>query len=178
MASGLYNTCRHRPTFFPSQDSKSSEEKRKAERLAARESDGQAEKAQESLVPEEVIAGSNEDNDDTADVTATVYNCEICDFVRKKESGLNIHMSKKHLLIEQLDGNVELNESDGEESDEYDIAKDPNYELRTYLSYAECECCTFSPVSCGRKVSTAWISKDTPRWKNQILPFKPGYFLE
>ena len=46
-------------------------------------------------------------------------------------------MSKKHLLIEQLDGNVELDESDGEESDEYDIAKDPNYELRTYLSYAE-----------------------------------------
>ena len=116
---------RHRsPSYLKRQ------ERRKAERLAARESNDQAEKSQESLVTEEVIADSNEDNDDTADVTATVYNCEICDFVSKKESGLIIHMSKKHHLIEQLDGNVELDESNGEESDEYDIAKDPNYELR------------------------------------------------
>ena len=40
-----------------------------------------------------------------------------------KESGLNIHMSKKHAKIEQLEGNVENSESD-EESDNYDIAKD------------------------------------------------------
>ena len=71
-------------------------------------------------------------------------------------------MAKKHAKIEQLDGNVENFESD-EESDKHDIAKDPNYEHRTYLT---------------RKVSTAWISKDTPKWKNQILSFKPGYFLE
>ena len=42
-------------------------------------------------------------------------------------------MSKKHAKIEQLDGNVENSESD-EESDNYDIAKDPNYEHRTYLT--------------------------------------------
>ena len=42
-------------------------------------------------------------------------------------------MSKKHAKIEQLDGNVENFESD-EESDKYDIAKDPNYEHRTYLT--------------------------------------------
>ena len=54
----------------------------------------------------------------------------------------------------------------------------PNYELRTYLSYASCECCAFSQTSCGRKVSTAWIKRGTPRWNNQILPFKPGHYLE
>ena len=47
----------------------------------------------------------------------------ICDFVSNKESGLNIHMAKKHAKIEQLEGNVENSESD-EESDNYDIAKD------------------------------------------------------
>ena len=70
-------------------------------------------------------------------------------------------MSKKHAKIEQLEGNVENSESD-EESENYDIAKDHNYEHRTLT----------------RIVSTAWISKDTPKWKNQILSFKPGYFLE
>ena len=72
---------------------------------------------------EEVIVDSNEDNDDTEEVTATIYICKICNFVSNKESGLNIHMSKKHAKIEQLEGNVENSESD-EESDNYDIAKD------------------------------------------------------
>ena len=34
----------------------------------------------------------------------SAYNCEICNFVSKMESELRIHMSKKHVVIEQLDG--------------------------------------------------------------------------
>ena len=55
-------------------------------------------------------------------------------------------MSKKHAKIEQLDGKVDNSKFDVE-SDDNDIAKDSNHELRTYLTYAEYECCTFSAVS-------------------------------
>ena len=32
------------------------------------------------------------------------FKCELCDFVSNKATGLNIHMSRKHTTIEQLDG--------------------------------------------------------------------------
>ena len=169
---------RHRsPSYLKRQ------ERRKAARLAEevtrKENDAQAERAQKDSTEEvcDISDHSNVNKNDDEEAAASAFKCEICDFETKKESGLRIHMSKNHAVIEQLDGNVEIEKSDAE-SEEYDIAKDPNYELRTYLSYASCDCCTHSPVSCGRKVSTAWITKGTPRWKTQILPFKPGYLLE
>ena len=160
------------------------QERRKAARLAAEvpsnKNDNETEKVSESIQTEEVsnvAEDCNKDNTEAEEVKTAVFNCEICDFNSNKESGLRIHMSKKHAIIEQLDGNIEVDESDSE-NEEYDISKDPNYELRTYLSYASCECCAFSQTSCGRKVSTAWIKRGTPRWSNQILPFKPGQLLE
>ena len=90
-----------------------------------------------------------------------------------RELGLNIHMTKKHATIEQLDGNddaeSECDESnpDCTESDDYDIEKDPNYVLRTYLSTTDN----------GRVVRTVWLPRGTPRWNNQILPFEPGHIL-
>ena len=161
------------------------QERRKAARLAAEVSCNQnddCKEASKSELTEEVSEVPKDDNADTKEteeVQPAEYICEICDFVTNKDSGVRIHMSKKHVTIEQLDGNVEDVESDPESecaSEEYDISKDPNYELRTYSSYASCECCTFSAVKCGRKVSKAWISKSTPRWKSQILPFKPGFY--
>ena len=91
----------------------------------------------------------------------------MCDFVSNKKSGLNIHMSRKHAVIEQLDGIAWWYDKLDPESDDYNIAEDPNYEQRTFLSYC----------SSGRKVSTMWIRKGAPRWGNQILPFEPGHIL-
>ena len=78
-------------------------------------------------------------------------------------------MSRKHAVIEQLDDITDINGCDelDAETDEYDIAKDLNYEQRIFLSYC----------SSGRKVSTMWIRKGAPRWGNQILPFEPGHIL-
>ena len=41
------------------------------------------------------------------DAVQASFDCEICDFKSNRESGLKIHMSKKHATIEQLDGNTE-----------------------------------------------------------------------
>ena len=74
-------------------------------------------------------------------------------------------MSRKHAVIKQLDGIADTSGYDilDPESDNYNIAKDPNYEQSTFLSYC----------SSRRKVSTTWIRKGAPRWSNQILPFEP-----
>ena len=68
-------------------------------------------------------------------------------------------------MIKQLDGIADISGYDklDPESDDYNIAKDPNYKQRTFLSYC----------SSGRKVSTMWIRKGAPRWGNQILQFEP-----
>ena len=47
-------------------------------------------------------------SDDKAQVDNSSWNCEICDFRCKKETSLNAHMSRKHPVIEQLDGNSSL----------------------------------------------------------------------
>ena len=53
------------------------------------------------------------------------FNCEICDFKSNKESGLKIHMSRKHPVLEQIDGNTEQPE---EFETEFDV------EIEDYLS--------------------------------------------
>ena len=54
---------------------------------------------------------------------AIEFKCEICDFSSNKESGLNIHMSRKHAVLEQIDGNIEqpqeLNTEYNEEIEDY-----------------------------------------------------------
>ena len=37
------------------------------------------------------------------------FHCLICDFVSSWETGLQIHMIKKHSIVEQVDGNATLN---------------------------------------------------------------------
>ena len=46
-------------------------------------------------------------------------------------------MSRKHAVIKLLDGIADTSGYDilDPESDDYNIAKDPNYEQRTFLSY-------------------------------------------
>ena len=57
---------------------------------------------------------SNVNKNDDEEAAASAFKCEICDFETKKESGLRIHMSKKHAVIEQLHGNVEIDVYDTE----------------------------------------------------------------
>ena len=47
--------------------------------------------------------------------------CELCDYASNHERGLNIHMSRKHTMIEQLDGVIDKDEtgSEFEESDNH-----------------------------------------------------------
>ena len=47
------------------------------------------------------------------------FKCELCDFVSNKATRLNIHMSRKHTTIEQLDGTADedLQDDDQEKSE-------------------------------------------------------------
>ena len=49
------------------------------------------------------------------------FKCELCDFVSNKERGLNIHMSRVHTKIEQIDG--VLDESQLEDKQEQEISE-------------------------------------------------------
>ena len=44
----------------------------------------------------------NADTKETEVVQPAEHDCEICDFVSNKESGVRIHMLKKHVTIQQL----------------------------------------------------------------------------
>ena len=51
---------------------------------------------------------ASEKNDKVAEQAS--FDCELCDFVSKRKSGLAVHMSRKHPNLEQLDGNSSLSE--------------------------------------------------------------------
>ena len=40
------------------------------------------------------------------------FSCDICDFTSNWANGLNIHMTRKHDKVEQLDGCVDVEEDD------------------------------------------------------------------
>ena len=58
----------------------------------------------------------NENVRDTEEVTPNKregnFSCEFCEFKGLREIGLEIHMSRKHKNIEQLDGNVDFEDDD------------------------------------------------------------------
>ena len=47
------------------------------------------------------------------------FYCQLCDFKSKWENGLNIHMKRKHSIIEQIDGNVSVSEDATNNGDKY-----------------------------------------------------------
>ena len=47
------------------------------------------------------------------------FHCLICDFVSSWETALQIHMSKKHSTVEQVDGNATLTGEDLVEDEKY-----------------------------------------------------------
>ena len=105
---------RHRsPSYFRRQ------ERRRAARQSSEESD--------KVVAEEVATGSTKENAAVKATEATSnkkvakdYECEICDFKSNRRTGLQVHMSRKHANIEQLDGNTSLPNCGYGYSDEVD----------------------------------------------------------
>ena len=110
---------RHRsPSYF----------RRQERRRAARQSSDESDK----VVAEKVATNSTEDNAavkateserNAAEATsnqkvAKDFECEICDFKSNRATGLQIHMSRKHATIEQLDGNTSLPCDVGDKVDE------------------------------------------------------------
>ena len=99
-------------------------ERRQMRRRAAR-----AEKQEEAVEAETAkkeTKNANEVNAAQAITTHTSFKCEICDFSSNRENGLNIHLSRKHPTIEQLDGNVDLVADD--------IETEFDSEIEEYLS--------------------------------------------
>ena len=47
-----------------------------------------------------------------------IFHFKLCDFESNRESGLNIHMSRKHKTLEQIDGHSEFDDIDTEYDDE------------------------------------------------------------
>ena len=106
-----FNVKRRSPSYWRRQ------ERRKAARAAEKpilESGFAADEANDSSngneddsateeVAEVQIIASSEKEDSTL--------CQLCDFKSKSEKGLEIHMSRKHGNIEQLDGNMSFEKS-------------------------------------------------------------------
>ena len=118
-------------------------ERRKAARLAAetsscRDDAVKASQTQNAEKYEEVLKEvAYEVNIETEEVRS--YKCDPCDFSSKNESGLRIHVLRKHRTIEQLDGNVDY------DSDETDDGADADEHLQEDCEQSECcralKCC-------------------------------------
>merc|ERR1712126_294067 len=84
------NVKRRSPSYYRRQ------ERRKAAR-AAEQSSSSDEASHSGL--------QKDDTNQDKNAEEATFGCEICDFRSNTENGLNIHMSKKHARIEQIDGN-------------------------------------------------------------------------
>ena len=92
--------------------------------------DDETEKEAEKVVTEAEVEKSNLEKDIsekdivlekgkiTAENALTDFKCEICDFSSNWKNGLEIHMSRKHSSIEQLDGNSSLSLIDEDKDDD------------------------------------------------------------
>ena len=55
-----------------------------------------------------------------------IDNCELCDFKTDRKNGLEIHMRKKHAVLEQLDGNnscEDESDDDNEDNNYYELSE-------------------------------------------------------
>ena len=74
---------------------------------------------------EEVAQGNTaaEDANEKAEQSEQEFACHICDFVSNWASGLQVHMTRKHRNIEQIDGN----DSDNEDFEDEKYLETENY---------------------------------------------------
>ena len=108
------------PAYFRRQ------ERRKAARVAAEEESVQAEQAQDSIQADDIKEVSSEtdvcivaekatdesEKKEEAEEAIQRFECEICDFQSNWQNGLNVHMSRKHSRIDQLDGHATVSTDD------------------------------------------------------------------
>ena len=87
---------------------------------------GVSEEAEKVVTEVEVAKSISEHEIDTsekdvfpAENAVTDFKCEICDFSSNWKNGLEIHMSRKHSFIEQLDGNCSLSDEDKDDDHKY-----------------------------------------------------------
>ena len=94
---------RHRsPSYFRRQ------ERRRAARQSSEESDKVVAGDAATKVNEEIRTSTIEKNAEEASKVDNDFSCEICDFHSNRRTGLQVHMSRKHATIEQLDGNMTM----------------------------------------------------------------------
>ena len=127
------------------------------------------------------------------------FKCELCEFESSQARGLNIHMSRKHSIIEQLDGFVDASlledeqgqkesEDEGSDIDHWDPSTssvpfigplhpstDPDFEQRTFLVrpyFKDGITDVRKRKLVGCYFETEWVRKSEPRLANDVLPFK------
>ena len=103
--------------------------RRQEKRRAAAKQPAEAEKALDSSSGSEHVA-NDEDSEITEEVIGTEdvetankeaeqadanFECIICDFKSKWQNGLNVHMSRKHGNVEQIDGMTDIIELENDE---------------------------------------------------------------
>ena len=74
-----------------------------------------AEAAQTFVAEEDVV---KETCDESAEQAKITFPCLICDFVSKWENGLQVHLTRKHASMEQIDGNDSYVGDDLDKDDE------------------------------------------------------------
>ena len=120
---------RHRsPSYF----------RRQERRRAARENAGEATTAAENSESGEV----SKHNSNAAQVPDSIseYKCDKCDFSSNRETGLKIHKTKKHVTIEQVDGNDSVS-VDEKEADLIEYYREHNEDLEEYYETGELKSC-------------------------------------
>ena len=78
----------------------------------------QAEDTSETVAEKVGSSDTSEDEINTAEQVGNDFPCLICDFTSNWANGFQIHMTKKHANLEQVDGNDTVIE-DIEEDDKY-----------------------------------------------------------
>ena len=121
--------AKHRsPSYFRRQES----------RRAARENAGEATTAAENSETGEV----SKHNSNAAQVPDSIseYKCDKYDFSSNRETGLKIHKTKKHVTIEQVDGNDSVS-VDEKEADLIEYYREHNEDLEEYYETGELKSC-------------------------------------
>ena len=110
----------HPPGHVPRPRHRGPAYRRRQERRQAVKTDaGQAEQevvAEEANNNEKVI--EEKESGDKAEQVLE-FKCELCDFSSNWNNGLAVHMSKKHNVLEQLDGHAEVCDISDDEKDKY-----------------------------------------------------------
>ena len=89
-----------------------------ASRLQAEQVSDTDETSGEKIAEEANETSEMKKNEKEAEQAVNNFECAICDFMSNWENGLNVHMTRKHRRIDQIDGNIAEHE-DSNQDDKY-----------------------------------------------------------